>query len=55
MSGVLMLDALRVSLRGQTLVDLTTSVTPGDILTIMGPSGTGKSTLLAAIIGTLPS
>lgn len=55
MSGVLMLDALRVSLRGQTLVDLTTSVTPGDILTIMGPSGTGKSTLLAAIIGTLPA
>ena len=52
MSGVLMLDALRVTLRGQTLVDLTTSVTPGDILTIMGPSGTGKSTLLAAIIGT---
>jgi putative thiamine transport system ATP-binding protein len=55
MSGVLMLDALRVSLRGQTLVDLTTAVTPGDILTIMGPSGTGKSTLLAAIIGTLPA
>jgi putative thiamine transport system ATP-binding protein len=55
MSGVLMLDALRVTLRGQTLVDLTTSVTPGDILTIMGPSGTGKSTLLAAIIGTLPA
>ncbi len=50
-----MLDALRVTLRGQTLVDLTTSVTPGDILTIMGPSGTGKSTLLAAIIGTLPA
>lgn len=55
MSGVLMLDALRVTLRGQTLVDLTTSITPGDILTIMGPSGTGKSTLLAAIIGTLPA
>jgi putative thiamine transport system ATP-binding protein len=55
MSGVLKLDALRVTLRGQTLVDLTTSVTPGDILTIMGPSGTGKSTLLAAIIGTLPA
>jgi putative thiamine transport system ATP-binding protein len=55
MSGVLMLDALRVTLRGQTLVDLTTAVTPGDILTIMGPSGTGKSTLLAAIIGTLPA
>lgn len=54
MSGVLTLDALRITLHGQILVDLTTSVTPGDILTIMGPSGTGKSTLLAAIIGTLP-
>lgn len=54
MSGILHLDALRVALRGQVLVDLTATVAPGDILTIMGPSGTGKSTLLAAIIGTLP-
>lgn len=54
MSGILQLDALRVALRRQVLVDLTVTVAPGDILTIMGPSGTGKSTLLAAIIGTLP-
>jgi putative thiamine transport system ATP-binding protein len=53
MSGILQLDALRVTLRGQVLVDLTVTVAPGEILTIMGPSGTGKSTLLAAIIGTL--
>lgn len=55
MSGTLQLDALRVALRGQVLVDLTVTVAPGTILTIMGPSGTGKSTLLAAIIGTLPA
>lgn len=55
MSGPLQLDALRVALRGQVLVDLTVTVAPGTILTIMGPSGTGKSTLLAAIIGTLPA
>lgn len=29
-------------------------VAPGDVVTIMGPSGVGKSTLLAFITGTLP-
>ena len=38
-----------------TLVrDLDLHVAPGDIHTVMGPSGSGKSSLLAAVVGTLP-
>jgi putative thiamine transport system ATP-binding protein len=41
--------------RGDTpLIALDRTVGPGDVLTVMGPSGVGKSTLLAAITGTLP-
>ncbi len=36
------------------LRDLTLQVAPGDIHTVMGASGSGKSSLLAAICGTLP-
>jgi putative thiamine transport system ATP-binding protein len=39
---------------GQPLVrDLRLHVAPGQILTLMGPSGSGKSSVLAAIAGTL--
>ena len=45
----------RVKIRlGQTpIVSLDAQVEPGEILSVMGPSGVGKSTLLSAIIGTL--
>ncbi len=42
--------------RDHTLVqDLHIEVAPGRILTLMGPSGSGKSSVLAAIAGTLHS
>jgi putative thiamine transport system ATP-binding protein len=44
----------RLATRDLTLVqDLRIDVAPGRILTLMGPSGSGKSSVLAAIAGTL--
>lgn len=44
----------RLATRDHTLVqDLRFEVAPGRILTLMGPSGSGKSSVLAAIAGTL--
>ncbi|MDP2015299.1 ATP-binding cassette domain-containing protein [Hydrogenophaga sp.] len=44
----------RLTTRDHTLVqDLRLEVAPGQILTLMGPSGSGKSSVLAAIAGTL--
>jgi putative thiamine transport system ATP-binding protein len=40
--------------KGETpLLSINHHIAPGDVLTLMGPSGVGKSTLLSAIIGTL--
>lgn len=51
----LWLDALRIVTAGEKpLVALNDQIAPGEVLTVMGPSGVGKSTLLSAIIGTLP-
>ena len=36
------------------LVALDRTVGPGEVLTVMGPSGVGKSTLLSAVTGQLP-
>ncbi|MDB4122682.1 ATP-binding cassette domain-containing protein, partial [Octadecabacter sp.] len=37
------------------LIEVDYDIKPGEVLTVMGPSGVGKSTLLAFITGTLPS
>src|SRR6202011_4374054 len=49
----LRLEAVQVTLRGRTLVELTLHIAPGEIAVVMGPSGSGKSTLLSAVCGTL--
>ncbi len=54
MNGHLSLDAVSIHLSGKVLVSpLTASIGPGQVLTIMGASGVGKSTLLAFVGGTL--
>ncbi len=49
----LRLEKLTISLGNERLVELDCSIGPGQVLTVMGPSGSGKSSLLAAITGTL--
>lgn len=49
----LVLDRVSISLEGRTLVSLDTSINPGEVLTVMGPSGSGKSSLLAFVAGFL--
>lgn len=49
----LRLDAVSIALNGQNLLDISARVEPGETLTVMGPSGSGKSSLLAYIGGFL--
>ncbi len=49
----LTLDTVAIVLAGRTLIAMTTHVAPGEVLTVMGPSGSGKSSLLAYIGGFL--
>lgn len=47
------LDQVSLSLMDQELLSLHKSIAPGDVFTVMGPSGSGKSSLLAFIAGFL--
>ncbi|MCV9967288.1 ATP-binding cassette domain-containing protein [Pararhizobium sp. BT-229] len=49
----LQLDEISIGLAGRMLLSLSAVVRPGDILTVMGPSGSGKSALLAYLGGFL--
>ena len=49
----LSLRQVRISKGGQPLLSVSHDIAPGEVLTLMGPSGVGKSTLLAFITGTL--
>ena len=44
---------IAIRLEGELLVALDARIAPGDALTVMGPSGVGKSTLLAFVAGFL--
>lgn len=55
MSGAgLQLDTLELRLRGDLLARLSLTVAPGEVVSLMAASGSGKSSLLAALIGALP-
>ena len=55
MNNSLHLERIHIALDGKTLVELNESVAAGEVLTVMGPSGSGKSSLLAYIAGFLPA
>ena len=52
--GALRLQAISIGLPGRVLVNrLNAQIEPGTCLTVMGPSGSGKSALLNCLAGTL--
>lgn len=52
-NSVLELSEVSISIGGKQLLEIDCRVGPGEILTVMGPSGSGKSSLLAYIAGFL--
>ena len=53
MAEGLFLRSIRILQQGGELIALDRHVPPGSVLTLMGPSGVGKSTLLSFLTGTL--
>lgn len=49
----LILERLCIAQGRRRLIEIDARIAPGETLTLMGPSGIGKSTVLAAITGTL--
>ena len=49
----LTIQDLQIMFEDHVMVALDAHVAPGEVVSVMGPSGSGKSSLLAAIIGTL--
>lgn len=54
MAEPLILKTLTISAGVAPFVSVSQTAAPGEITTLMGPSGSGKSSILAAITGTLP-
>ena len=55
MQSSLQIKNLQLYRKGELLLSLDEQITGGEILTIMGPSGSGKSSLLNWLTGTLPN
>ena len=51
----LILDNVKITLNGNTLIEVSADIKPPNIFVVMGPSGSGKSSLLAYIGGFLNS
>lgn len=51
---MLELNNMSIQLNSYTLLQVNTIIQPGEIVTLMGPSGVGKSSVLAAVAGLLP-
>ena len=49
----LQLESIHISLEGKQLLALNAEISGGEVLTVMGPSGVGKSSLLAYLAGFL--
>ncbi|HTO30691.1 MAG TPA: ATP-binding cassette domain-containing protein [Pararhizobium sp.] len=49
----LQIRRMTIGLAGRTLLSMSATIRPGEILTVMGPSGSGKSALLATLGGFL--
>jgi len=48
------LENLRIELDGFTLGDLSLAVRPGELFTLLGPTGAGKTLVLEAVAGVMP-